>query len=413
MTFKNPLVLDGETVKLRLLAERQAQSGIVHVDWLRFTCPLRQLGTPIAAHLFPNINRRDAHGIPLQEWASERGFPERIREARILQLLNDAHDNEFEATVQALEMAQKVVAILGQTFQVAAEIGKGHDFFKYRWPILRAGHECGWVGFLASSDHKNQRGQAESVHVNLFGHACTFAQQGWREKMADLMDESGATVTRCDLALDFFDGAPFRMDDLHQMSRDGVFNHKGKRPKVEVNGNWTDGKGRSFYIGSKTAGKQTNVYEKGHELYGDDSNNPWVRVELRWGNKLRELPIEMLRRPDDHFAAASDWHHATLQHAGAIAQAAEVPCHKALPLKAVEAEVHRNFGWALRIARSTFATLHQFLDIDTMLHLVDFQNVKRPGRLSKFSEEELRAAYASLSPISTAEASAPSFAMAV
>lgn len=413
MTFVNPLVLDGDTVKLRLMAERGQQKGLVHVDWLRFTCPLRSVDTPRAENLFPNLRHRDVMGIPLEGYCRDKDLPARLRSARLLQLMNDVTDDEFMPTVQAYEMAEKVAGILGNTFEVRAEIGKGHDFFKYRWPIDRNGKECGWVGFLASSKSERQKGQAQSVHVNLFGHACTFAQDGWREQIADLMDDNDASVTRCDLALDFFDGPTgWAMEDLPQMSRDGLFNHKGKRPKPSQQGNWTDGEERSFYVGSKTAGKQTNIYEKGDELYGPQANSPWVRVELRWGNKLRELPVEMLRRPDDFFAAASEWHTLTLAQAGAQVTPESVPCHKALPVKSVEAEVKRNLSWVISIARQSFATLHQFLDFETLADLVDFNHVARPGRLAKFTENELRTAYASLS-IHTAEATTPSFAMAV
>lgn len=415
MTFKNPLVLDGETVKLRLMAERQAQSGLVHVDWLRFTCPLRHVDFPKVENLFPTIKFKDGKGVPLTGYFADGATKDQkfMREMRIAQRMAELLGEEYIPTLQAYEMAEKVSAILGKEYQVRAEIAKGHDFFKYRWPIDRCGKEVGWVGFLASSDKDQQKGQAACVHVNLFGSACTFAQHGWREKMADLMEDNAASVTRCDLALDFFNGEQgWRMEDLHQMSRDGLFNHKGKRPKPDTHGNWTDGNSRSFYVGSKTAGKQTNIYEKGDELFGPEAENPWVRVELRWGNKLRDLPTEMLRRPDDFFAAASEWHTLTLAQAGAMAAPEAVPWHKALPLQTAKAEVQRNLRWAINIARSTFATLNQYLDIETLGELVDFNAIKKPGRLAKFTHQELQAAYASLPSISAAEAHTPSFAFA-
>ncbi|MVT36640.1 hypothetical protein GO497_01320 [Acidovorax citrulli] len=73
-------------------------------------------------------------------------------------------------------------------------------------------------------------------------------------------------------------------------------------------GDWCGGKARSFYVGTKEVGKQTNVYEKGHQLFGDADTSAWIRAELRWGNKARFLPIEMLRCPADFFHGASDWH---------------------------------------------------------------------------------------------------------
>ena len=38
---KNSLVLDGSEIKYRLKADREETGNAVHVDWLRFTCYLR------------------------------------------------------------------------------------------------------------------------------------------------------------------------------------------------------------------------------------------------------------------------------------------------------------------------------------------------------------------------------------
>jgi phage replication initiation protein len=35
------LVMDGETVKLRLLAERAESGSVVHCDWVRFTTKVK------------------------------------------------------------------------------------------------------------------------------------------------------------------------------------------------------------------------------------------------------------------------------------------------------------------------------------------------------------------------------------
>ena len=40
---KTDLVLDGNEVKLRLTAERLKTKQVVHVDWVRFTCKLRNM----------------------------------------------------------------------------------------------------------------------------------------------------------------------------------------------------------------------------------------------------------------------------------------------------------------------------------------------------------------------------------
>jgi phage replication initiation protein len=183
---KASLVTDGNTIKVRLEAERLETGSLVHVDWLRFTVRLRNA---------PAL-RTD---VPVK---SDNIWDEGYRLAEIYKLLSSLPDCERDSCGQAAELADRVSNILGPDFSRALSVGKGHDFYRHRWPILRNDVECGWVGFGASSDSPRQTAQASTIHVNLFGAACTFASFGWREKLADLCDELSADITRCDLALD-------------------------------------------------------------------------------------------------------------------------------------------------------------------------------------------------------------------
>lgn len=187
------LVLDGETVKLRLAAERSEGRGLVHVDWLRFTIALRDAPLNLDV-LFP------APELQRGSWWDVN----KDRIARQLAAI-EAEENH-SAAFCALSTARDVVEVLGDGFSVGAEVLKGHDFYAKRLPILLNECEVGWVGFGASSDSPRQEKQARTIHVNLYGAACTFARSGWRDAMADKIDEWDANVTRCDLALDFFDG---------------------------------------------------------------------------------------------------------------------------------------------------------------------------------------------------------------
>ncbi len=61
-----PRVIDGDTVKMRVLAERQFHGRSVHVDWVRFTCLLRNSPVPNADVLFtrwdsPDLEIQDAN----------------------------------------------------------------------------------------------------------------------------------------------------------------------------------------------------------------------------------------------------------------------------------------------------------------------------------------------------------------
>jgi len=375
-----PLVLDGGEVKLRLEAERQESGELVHVDWLRFTTFLRNAPLAAAEALFP---------LPMDQWDETDYRLQQFRAA-----LREVPDPDFAASSQALELAQHVARLLGSDFSVAPEMRKGHDFYRHRWSIERNGAECGWVGFLASGDSPRQQAQSRTIHCNLYGAACTFAATGWNRRLADFIDDCKATITRADLALDFFDGLEGGMARVLADFEAGAMDVCGKRPKPNMVGNWTQaGSERSFYFGSKEAGKQTNVYEKGHQLFGVESGSPWVRAELRYGNKLRELPSDVLRRPGDFFAGASDWHCALLAEAKGRAVPEAIATAPRLAIETVKAEVTRNLRWALNTAAPTIAAAFHHLG-DEFLMLVE--NQKLPGRLRKFSSTELRAAFSSV-----------------
>lgn len=370
----NALVLDGQEIKLRLLAERMQTRTPVHVDWLRFTVFLRNADTPSAALLFGPE--------PFNVWEAAAH--------RVHKLLADLPDADHWAGAQAMELAQRVAVALGESFSVAAELRKGHDFYRHRWSIERNGQECGWVGFLASSDSPRQRAQANTMHVNLYGAACTFADAGWMDRMAAIIEEQAGTITRADLALDFFDGMPGGLDQVLGDYKAGLLDVGGKRPKCNMVGDWANGLARSFYVGSKEAGKQTNVYEKGHQLFGADSGSAWQRIELRYGNKLRVLPVDLLRRPADFFAGASDWHARMLVLADAQAMPEPIKTAGRLALETVAAEVYRNVRWVRDTAAASFSFL---LNTFTWEEIVDLVfTTKRPGRLRRFSLSDIASA---------------------
>lgn len=408
MTRPNPLVLDGAEVKLRLEAHRAVTRSPVHVDWLRFTVQLRNAPIPLADDLFP-LPPREAMpvGRDLDSW-----YEENIKDGKYCpRNLNDQHweekrqalqkllatlpDADFAAGTQAKDLALRVAAALGPDFSLHPELLKGHDFYRFRWSIVRNAKECAWVGFLASGTSPRQQAQATTIHVNITGTACTFAEPVWPTRMAELIEETKAKITRCDLALDFFDGIQGGLRRIKSDYELGLMDCRGKRPKCNMMGVWLDsgGHSRSFYFGSKEAGKQTNVYEKGHQLYGPESANPWQRIELRYGDKLRVLSVEMLRRPADFFAGASDWHSALLAEHGAVVVAPEpVACKSRRALETVRAEVSRNVRWLLNTAAPSVALAFRHLG-DEFLHIVT--DKAAPGRLQSFHDAEVQNAYAS------------------
>lgn len=367
------LVVEGDTVKLRLLAERQETGNSVHVDWVRFTAMLRSAPSPTVDLLFP-VARTDS-----VEW-------ENLQASR-LKSQKDFEESDYIATAQALDLATNTALCLGKEFTVDPDIKKGMDFYKSRFSILLNGLECAWVGFLSSSDSPRQQSQSATIHCNIFGTACTFAQSGWRDRLADLIDSHEATLTRADLALDFFDGYEGGIDSCRADYREGLCNVGGRKLKFNLVGDWENGHDRSIYIGSREAGKITNIYEKGDQLYGEKSNSDWLRFELRYGNKLRVLSTELLRRPDDFFAGASDWHQSVMLKAYAFATAEKVPCLARLPIETVKAECLRSLRWVKETAAANLAIAFEYLGESELLNILSTQ--KLPGRLAKFSRSDI------------------------
>lgn len=391
---KSSLVLDGSEVKLRLEAERVLSKSVVHVDWVRFTCLLRNAPLIGLDQLFPK---------------SDSIWDEATRQAQWQKILREIPDPDFSASQQALNLANEVCAALGSEYAVAPEIRKGHDFYRYRWGIERNGTECGWVGFLSSGESPRQQAQGRTIHCNLFGAACTFADHGWNDRLASIIEARDGDLTRADLALDFFDGLAGGLDGIVSQYKAGECDVGGKRLKSNCVGDWLNGRERSLYFGSKEAGKQTNCYEKGHQLFGPESGSDWLRIELRYGNKLRVLSPEILRRPADFFAGASDWHASMLLKADAIVEAEPVRCTGRLALETVEAEVTRNVRWLLHTAAATLSVAVQYLDTDQLWEFIG--NSKLPGRLQKFSGSEIKRAFTSaFDRVSTVEGASPAFA---
>lgn len=375
------LVMVGNKIKLRLEENREITGNQVSIDWLRFTAPLRLNHD----HIFPedlpeyarwlNLNARENPELGIGRW----------------------HEHH---ALQARWMAEEVCHALGAEYYVDALIKRGRDFYKYRISIMRENHECGWVGFISATTSEHKAKQDKTLHVNLYGHACTFGQTGWQAKMQTIIRAEKATITRVDLAMDDFDCRPGFLQSVKEDYQLGLMDSGGKRLKCNMVGCWLDdgtGHSRSFYIGSKEAGKQTNVYEKGHQLFGAESGSTWTRIELRYGNKLRDIPAKVLTEPDQYFAGASDWHATQLREyklRNKIYKSTApegIKTKGRLPIETVEAEAYRNAKWVLNICGASLQTAFTHLSENQFLEIIC--NKEKPGRLRKYSDSEIRGVY--------------------
>lgn len=383
-TKQQMLVLEGNRIKARLLADRADTGGPVHVDWLRFTFDYKKV----------KVSYDDIFNVQLN--VQERcELPEFDREAlnareAVADVVVFDPFSEMPQARAAKTVALDVCKILGSDYRIDSEIKKGRDFYKFRFSIMRGLAEVGWVGFLASSDSKKQKNQSETVHVNLYGEACTFAETGWREKAADFIDLYEGRVTRVDLALDFFGGISGGLERIKADYEAGAMDYLGKRPSCNMVGDWSEnGRGRSFYAGSKEAGKQTNIYEKGVQLFGAKDATNWERIELRLGNKLRVLETEILRRPADFFAGASPWHLQMLHESRLAGEVTpeRIKTTKAQANQCVKAEVSRVFRWLKDVAGPSISFAFQHLPDLQLVDLV--HSYKLPSRLERFNQSDL------------------------
>jgi phage replication initiation protein len=392
MTRPTRLVFEGSSIKVRCEQRRVESGSVCVVDWWRWT---QDRSTVNLAPLWDSLPPVKLDSI----W--DEGY--RLRKFNeVVEAIRAESGGEAEAIEQANVLACEVAAALGPQFKLGV-LSKGHDFYKHRIPLLLNDQEVASVMCWSSSQSPRQLGQVNTLNVNIHGTACTFAAPGWEKRIHAAFAHKGGRVTTGHLAVDFFDGIPGGIEGVHQDYLAGVWDHYGKRPKIgDVN--WLSGHSRSLYMGSKECGKQTNVYEKGDQLYGHEEaaarGIKWIRAELRFGNKLRFLDWDMLIRPGDFFAGASAAHEALLnmavQQSGRFedVEPENVPCHRADAPMTVQAEVARVVRWSRFTAGAAFSTLVRHMDYESLLSL--FESGGLPRRLRKFSSDQLDSAFKAL-----------------
>ncbi|OAM51518.1 hypothetical protein A7981_08490 [Methylovorus sp. MM2] len=178
-------------------------------------------------------------------------------------------------------------------FGITSKRDKGMHFYRTSYNL---GDKYGFVCY---------GGQRNTVHFVLNGSGCAAARRGWERRLFDFLESSmNAGITRIDLAHDDIKGELYTVDDLDKAYDDGKFNNGGRDPNIEHRGNWKkpNGKGRTIYIGNRNNGRYFRGYEKGKQL--GDPNSPWVRMEVEFKSVDRIVPFDILKRPQDYYAAA-------------------------------------------------------------------------------------------------------------
>lgn len=139
-----------------------------------------------------------------------------------------------------------------------------------------------------------------TMMVDMSGQGCSLVDD-WRAVFATLQDLD-ARITRVDTALDLMEG--FSLDQFDDLYFAGEFNCGGRIPSRRYieGGNSHDpySNGRTLYLGKKANGKELCIYEKGKQLGNPESE--WLRIEIRFGNRDRVIPHDVLLDPTSYFA---------------------------------------------------------------------------------------------------------------
>jgi len=139
-----------------------------------------------------------------------------------------------------------------------------------------------------------------TMMVDLSGMGCSLVND-WQAVFSTMQDLD-ARITRADTALDLLEG--FTLEQFDDLYLAGEFNCGGRIPSRRYfeGGDSRDlhAHGRSLYLGKKANGKELCIYEKGRQLGNPDSE--WLRIEIRFGNRDRVIPHDIVLDPTRFFA---------------------------------------------------------------------------------------------------------------
>ncbi len=254
------------------------------------------------------------------------------------------------------------------------ETRPGRDFYDHTFTIVNEdGNEVGSV----SGGGEMQRG---TFCFTLKGHGCTTAKPGWEQRVYDFFTPLNATITRIDLARDFFQGE-FGYRDAEQAFRDGEFDYRSRRPSVYQHGDFETGHSRTFQVGKRESGKLFRGYEKGHQFKLMD--DPWWRAEIEFRNHNRILRLEMLIRPASFFAGAY----------GFCARILQDVEPQAIPtgLKVAEASVERTLQWFEKTVAPSLVHISMTAGFDWLMRMaVEHAYRDKPRSLKGLSAESIK-----------------------
>lgn len=368
-TQEQAVVVAGK-VKVTLQELQGMTPGLVRIDWLRFTVAVDAVANadPLAPLDVDALDLMDRRGRDL------------VRMGRGVDV-----DTLATAGQVARAGAAHIVRLLG-CLEVGPTDDRGMDFYSVRTALMYAGEVVGYV--LAGGRSSRQ---ASTVHFNFFGSAWLHIPASAMDRLSSWLDQCGGTITRADLALDVWQG--LSVTEARDAYVSGAFDVRGKRPSQREHGSWTSGHSRTFEIGSRETGKMLRVYEKGHQLFGPQSADPWVRLEVEYRNNQRLIPTDVLRRPQDFFAGAYSWCAEVLARVTDEFESLSIKTERtSVHDVTAEAAVTRVVRWIRGTAAPSIYAFMQHAG-DEFVELLLGESWRVPGRLRGFDQSAISDAF--------------------
>jgi len=148
-------------------------------------------------------------------------------------------------------------------------------------------------------------GQNNTMLIEVTATGCNAASDGWESRLYNfILQAVRPKITRIDIAKDFFQGE-YTPEQAKADRLAGKFTNHNMMPDGEsVGTDWesNNGKGKTYYVGSRESSKYVRVYEKGKQL--GDKESQWVRFEIEFKAKDIVIPFEVLTVPGEYFGGA-------------------------------------------------------------------------------------------------------------
>lgn len=203
------------------------------------------------------------------------------------------HDEHVAATIHHL-LSEFLGGVLGESVNGMFGYESGVRFYV---PMGGRPVHVGRVDFGGS--HHGFR-----ARLDLSGAGCS-RMLNWSRFRTVLESWTEAKLTRVDLAVDCLEGE-FSVEDARDwyLADDFRAGTSGAMPRHSLIGDWLGQPkhGRTLEVGRRENGKMCRVYEKGRQL--GDQASAWTRFEVELRNNDRDLPMDILTRPDVYFVGA-------------------------------------------------------------------------------------------------------------